>query len=244
MNKIKNKFNNKDNLYYGSGIGFNGQELIDSILKNGLRCSHNQLYFSTISLGQGSNKLFKENEELLNNWPHKSSKHIIIASLPKKFHLLDIMGTPLYGKKHAAFCKSIPNEQAQKLSIPKGLYLKPEFIMGVYDANQKIFISNEQYYENLANEKIKEIMNQVKMQYIEILKASEWSLAEYAQILKDCNIENPLTEEEINKDEKETFRSKIEQPQLNGITLSNAVPSIADNSSQEPALEDWSIDEW
>ena len=87
--EIKNKFSNESNVYYAHGIGDNNPQIVESIFNNGLRCSHDQLYFTTVTLGSGSSTLFEDNEELINNWPHKDSKQIIIASLPQKFHLLD-----------------------------------------------------------------------------------------------------------------------------------------------------------
>lgn len=56
----------------------------------------------------------------------------------EKQKFLDIKGTALFQKMHAAFYNNISPEEASKLNIAQGLYLKPEFIMGMYDAEIKI----------------------------------------------------------------------------------------------------------
>lgn len=253
--EIENKFSNESNAYYGHGTGSNNPEIIESIFKNGLRCSHEQLDFTTILFGQGSSTLFKENEEKMNEWQHKESKQIIIASLPLEYHLLDAIGTPLYGKRQAAFYYSISQEQSYELGISPGLYLKPEFVMGVYDANQKDFISNERYYENLQEKEQEKLMNEIKKQYINILKDSEFTFSEYAQILQASNIKNPLTEDEIKECDKEISDSKMLEKQLSqmadNVKLSdfnetaNAILKDAQKEQETASLEGASIDdEW
>ena len=215
--EIENKFANEGNQYYAHGIGAYDKNVIKSIFENGLRCSHNELYWTVLELGKGSDSLFREKEALMNNWEHKDSKHIIIASLPEVFHLLDVKGTALFQKRHAAFYNNISPEEASKLGISPGLYLKPEFIMGMYDAEKKDFVVNDRYYENLPEEEQRKILEDVKKQYIDIISNSDWTLAEYAQILEDIGIECPLTPEEISNDGKE-----IEQ-QTDMVELPNGV---------------------
>lgn len=261
MNKenIASNFSNTDNVYYGHGIGADSQEVINSIFKNGLRCSHEQLYFTTIALGEGSDKLFEETEETMNNWQHKDSKQIIIASLPKEYHLLAPMGTVLYGKEQAAFYNHFSQEEASKLGIAPGYYLKPEFVSGVYDANTHLFTSNEKYYENLSSEEQKRIFEEVKRQYIDLLKGSQWTLEEYAEILKRImGKEIPLTPEEIATADKEVFDAKKLEEQLQSIAenskqsdFRDATGEIKEDSQQGIENEEevytdegWSMDEW
>lgn len=252
--EIEKKFSNEENFYYGHGIGANNQAVVESIFKNGLRCSHEQLDFTTIPFGQGSPTLFEQNEEKMNNWEHKESKQIIVASLPSKFHHLDIVGTLLYGKRQAAFYQYISQEEATKLGINEGYYLKPQFIMGMYDANKKEFVSNEQYYENLPKEKQNKLMDEVKKQYIEILQQSGWNFLEYSQILEECNMENPLTQEEIEQTEKQLFDEKMIEIQLNKIaetarisdfdeTTKTLKETVREND-KEFENEGWEIDDW
>ena len=215
--EIENKFANEGNQYYAHGIGAYDKNVIKSIFENGLRCSHNELYWTVLEFGKGSDSLFREKEAIMNNWEHKDSKHIMIASLPEVFHLLDVKGTALFQKRHAAFYNNISPEEASKLGISPGLYLKPEFIMGMYDAEKKDFVVNDRYYENLPEKEQRKVLEDVKKQYIDIISNSDWTLAEYAQILEDIGIECPLTPEEISNDGKE-----IEQ-QTDMVTLPNGI---------------------
>lgn len=234
--EIENKFANEGNQYYAHGIGAYDKNVIKSIFENGLRCSHNELYWTVLELGKGSDSLFREKEALMNNWEHKDSKHIMIASLPEVFHLLDVMGTALFQKRHAAFYNNISPEEASKLGISPGLYLKPEFIMGMYDAEKKDFVVNDRYYENLPEEEQRKILEDVKKQYIDIISNSDWTLAEYAQILEDIGIECPLSPEEISNDGKE-----IEQ-QTDMVELPNGVKIPRKQYEQEYLAEEAKTD--
>lgn len=53
MNNIEGYFSNEENSYYGHGIGGGSEKTIQSILKNGLRCSHKQLAYTTVELRNG-----------------------------------------------------------------------------------------------------------------------------------------------------------------------------------------------
>lgn len=226
---IEKQFVNQVNQYYAHGIGEYDEKVIKSIFENGLRCSHNELYWTVVEFGKGSDTLFKEKQELLNNWEHKGSKHIMIASLPDAYHLLDVKGTPLFQKRHAAFLNNISQEQASKLEIAPGLYLKPEFIVGMYDANKKDFIENDRYYENLPEQEQKRVLDEIRQQYIETIEKSGWTLEEYAQVLKDVDMEIPLTQEEISNNGKE-----IEQEQ-EMVELPNGIKILRKQYEQEYA---------
>lgn len=228
---IEKQFVNQANQYYAHGIGAYDEKVVKSIFENGLRCSHKELYWTVLEFGKGSETLFKEKEQLMNNWEHKGSKHIMIVSLPEVFHLLDVRGTPLFQKRHAAFYNNISLEEAKKLGIAPGLYLKPEFIEGMYDAEKKDFIVNDRYYENLPEEKQRKVLEDVKKQYIDTISNSGWTLAEYAQILKDIGIECPLTPEEISNNGKE-----IEQrPDM--VTLPNGIQIPRKQYEEEQGTE-------
>lgn len=218
--EIAEQFSNKENVYYGHGIGADNQAIVDSIFENGLRCSHERLFFTTIALGEGSDQLFESQKGTMDNWKHKDSKQIIIASLPKKYHIINVQNGPLYGKETSAFYNYIPQEEATKLGIAQGYYLKPEFVRGVYDANDRSFTQNDRYYENLPPEEQKKLFDEVKKQYIDLLKGSQWTLEEYAQILERIGGENPLTQEEIDQADSEVFEEETLEKQLQSITES------------------------
>ena len=232
LKDIEKKFANQANQYYAHGIGVYDEKVIKSIFENGLRCSHNELYWTVLEFGKGSDTLFKEKEELMNNWEHKGSKHIIIASLPEIFHLLDVKGTPLFQKRHAAFYNHISQEKANELGIAPGLYLKPEFIMGMYDANKKDFIVNDRYYENLPEQEQKRVLEEMKQQYIETIENTGWTLEEYEQILDDIDMEFPLTQEEISNAGKEADQ------QIDMVELPNGVKIPKKQYEQEYTTEE------
>jgi len=216
--EIQNKFSNENNMYYGHGTGEKDMKKVESIFKNGLRCSHEQLYFTTEILGQGSKDLFKNIEDELDNWKHLDSRQIVIASLPLEYHMLDQMGTPFYGKKHEVFCYEISEEEAEKMGIVSGKYLKPEFIMGVYDSDNSQFVSNGNYYENLPKEEQEIIINEAKKKYINLIKESGISVFEYLEILKDANFPMPLTKEEVIEIEMENIQTKLINTQITNFT--------------------------
>lgn len=232
LKDIEKKFANQANQYYAHGIGVYDEKVIKSIFENGLRCSHNELYWTVLEFGKGSDTLFKEKEELMNNWEHKGSKHIIIASLPEIFHLLDVKGTPLFQKRHAAFYNHISQEKANELGIAPGLYLKPEFIMGMYDANKKDFIVNDRYYENLPEQEQKRVLEEMKQQYIETIENTGWTLEEYKQILDDIDMEFPLTQEKISNAGKEA------EQQIDMVELPNGVKIPEKQYEQEYTTEE------
>ena len=232
LKDIKKEFANQANQYYAHGIGAYDENIIKSIFENGLRCSHNELYWTVLEFGKGSDTLFEENEELLDNWEHKGSKHIMIASLPEVFHLLDVKGTPLFQKRHAAFYNTISPEEASQLGISPGLYLKPEFIRGMYDANKKDFIENDRYYENLPEQEQKRVLDEIKQQYIETIEKSGWTLEEYAQILEDIDMEFPLTQEEISN------RGQEVEEQIDMVELPNGVKVPRKQYEEEYTVEE------
>ena len=226
-------FSNVNNIYYGHGIGSERQDVINSIFKNGLRCSHERLYFTTVTFGEGSNRLFEEQKENMHNWKHKGSKQIIIASLPKKYNIINVPSGPLYGKENSAFYNYFSQEEADKLGIAQGYYLKPEFVSGVYDANTQTFTKNEKYYENLPLEEQNKLFNEVKKQYIELLKGSQWTLKEYADILRRIGVENPLTEEEIIQADRTTFENnELESQTTNSVQKDNQSESNIENKKE------------
>ena len=108
--------------------------------------------------------------------------------------------------------------------------------MGMYDAEKKDFVVNDRYYENLPEEEQRKILEDVKKQYIDIISNSDWTLAEYAQILEDIGIECPLTPEEISNDGKE-----IEQ-QTDMVELPNGVKIPRKQYEQEYLAEEAKTD--
>ena len=87
--KIKDMFKSKQDFYFGHGTS-GGEEVISSILKDGLKTVNPEiikaygntlrgLESTTMVFGKGSDSLFDEYKYLLDNWPHKDSKDIVIV---------------------------------------------------------------------------------------------------------------------------------------------------------------------
>lgn len=193
-NMEKNIFDNSSNDYYGHGIGKNNENVVKSIFSNGLRCSHGSLYYTTIEFGMGSTTLFNEQLETLNNWKHKGSTQIVIASLPLKFQLFV---NPLQYDKEAAYYTKMEDEEAKKLDLAPGKYLRPEFIKGMYDAETGIFTSNDKYYENLPVEEQNVLFGEIKKNYIDLIKEYGYSLEEYKEMVEQYGVKFPLSKDEI-----------------------------------------------
>lgn len=193
--EINKLLNNTQNMYFGHGTGVENDEVTQSIMNNGLRCSHGSLYFTSVTLGVGS-QIQEPEQEMLKNWPHNDSKNIIIVSLPLQYKILDTVGIPTYNQRDAAYYY-IPDEvKREKFSLTNSPYVMPEFIVGYYDARNDSFIQNPRYYENLQEHEQKELFNQVKENYFNIINDS-WGIEEYKEVLKNLGWRFGLTEEEL-----------------------------------------------
>ena len=126
--------NNKNNAYYGHGT-IGGDEIITSIFNNGIRCSHEQLYFTTVVLGVGRDTLFDDVRPTIDNWPHLGAKNIIIASMPLKYMIN-------HSEREGAYYNYLTPEEASKKSVSPGYYLMPEFVLGCYNSETKQFREN------------------------------------------------------------------------------------------------------
>lgn len=192
---INSILNNENNEYLGHGTGTDDKEIIKSIMTNGLRCSHNNLYYTTIGLGLGR-QISEESINLLKNWPHKDSKIIIIVSMPLKYKILDSIGLGTYNKGNAAYYyKYKENDNSP--------YLMPEFVYGYYDSKKDEFIINPKYYENLTEEEQEKLFTKVKQNYLDILNEG-CGIEKYKSLLSEDIFKNngwifPLTEEESVK---------------------------------------------
>ena len=205
---INEILNNSENIYYGHGTGKNNNQILPSILKDGIRCSHGDLYYTTVILGIGG-EIETSTVKKLKNWEHKESNYIVIASLPLDYLIID--GEVAYQKRFSAFYHK-PNESD---SAP---YLIPEFIAGYYNANEDTFIKNPRYYENLSKEEQEKIFNQVKVNYYDTIKET-YGIEEYKQILNSLKRKFPLSETEIKNIER------IEQiDSLDPVFLNQPIP--------------------
>ena len=197
--------NNPGNVYFGHGTGTDEPEKLTSILVNGLRCKDDSLYFTSERLGEGNN-IGLDDVRKLRNWPHDSSKKIVIVSLPKCFTILDSYSLGTYHKGELAFCYTPSEEQIRNYGLNPGLYIMPEFILGYYDAIKDEFYRSQLYYEMLPDAAQRELFDRVKANYVKVLEDG-CGVLDYRDSIKNVpGWSFPLTDEEIlkymNKDDK------------------------------------------
>lgn len=256
--EIEDLFKDDGELYLGHGTP--NKKVISSILKRGLRTVNSEdfkfysntlrgLDSTTISFGEGNKDLFAEQKELLNNWPHKNSRNIVIVSIPKKYALRATevgWGADLY----QAFYTE--NEE-------KGYSLRPEFIKGIYDADTKTFTSNENFYQNLESQQQESLFKEISQQYVRAYaEFSKISPEETTLPLNDNELDEVTIEwykmqlKNLRKDKK--FDSEMLDTQLHEISEDLQVSdfheithSIKNHVQQEKENinEGWLVDdEW
>ena len=208
VDTIKKIFSDSQNWYLGHGTGGNGDEtVIESILKMGLKCKNSEeslmyddnlrnLDSTTVNLGQGNASLFEYSQENLNHWVHKESKQIVIISLPERY-VLD---------KHFSMFMD-PYEAFYVESEEQGFFTRPEFVRGVYDANTRSFIPNENYYQNLEQEQQNQLLEDVKKNYMR-------SFAEYSKVPpSEVREILPFNESEFEELSMEWYQKQLERLQ-------------------------------
>ena len=91
------------------------------IIKEGLQCYYPEMYYTSEMISPEDKLLFAK----LKNWPHWDRKYLVMIVLSK---LTGKNGYPIWTK----------NGEKQFL-------LKPEFILGYVDVNNRTFVRNPQY---------------------------------------------------------------------------------------------------
>jgi len=211
---------------------------------------------TTIEFGEGTDSLFYERQELLNNWQHLNSDNIIIVSIPQEYVL-----PPL--PQRLSF-KRDRYESFYTGSEENGYYLRPEFIRGFYNSNTHSITLNENFYQNLTEEQKSELFKEVKKQYIksyaECSTISPEEMKEYLP-LNETELEQ-LSIEWYKVQLKELRKTKTFQPdmldaelhEIAGETLmsdfSDTTCFIRDDAQQEleenrdNSGEGWILDDW
>ena len=257
-------FKSDQDFYFGHGTP-GGEEVICSILENGLNTVNPEaikaysntlrgLDSTTIVFGEGTDSLFSEQSALLDNWPHKGSKDVVIVSIPKKYAL----------RKTEVGLEVDLYEPFYIGSIEKGYKLRPEFIKGIYNADSHAFTPNDNFYKNLEPEQQKKLFDTIKQQYIMLY-------AEHSKVSPEAVTKPlPLNETELEQVTIEWYKVQLErlrrdktfQPdmldaelhEIAGETLmsdfGDTTLSIKDNIQQEleedrdNSEEGWSLDDW
>lgn len=261
--KIEDMFKSEQDFYLGHGTP-GGEQVISSILENGLMTVDPEatksymdtlrgLDSTTIVLGEGEDSLFSQKKDLLDNWPHKGSKDVVIVSIPRKYALrnTEVGLADLYEPFYTG-------------SIEEGYKLRPEFIKGIYNADSHTFTPNDNFYQNLEPEQQKKLFDTIRQQYIRLY--AEHSTVSPEAVKKPL----PLNETELEQVTIEWYKIQLErlrrdktfQPdmldadlhEIAGETLmsdfSDTTRSIRDDAQQEleedrdNSEEGWSLDDW
>lgn len=160
-------FSSNQDFYFGHGTT-GGENVITSILENGLMTVNPEaikaygntlrgLDSTSISFGEGNSSLFSSQKDLLENWPHKESKDVVIVAISQKYilELTDVRYSDLYGAFYTG-------------SAEEGYKLRPEFIKGIYNADSHSFTPNDNFYQNLEPEQQSNLFEDIKQQYIKL----------------------------------------------------------------------------
>lgn len=205
-NELRKYFQGSKEYYFGHGTP-GGDKIVNSIFQEGLHVdtvgrrresinglsSLRGLESTTITLGEGSDTLFHEYKEKLDNWPHNESDNIIIISLPEEYFL-----PPIPNKdKFESFYIHSPNDEFY--------FLRPEFIKGVYNANTQSLTLNENYYQCLSKEQTSKLFEDVKLHFIK-------AYADMGNVSPE-KLRNslPLDEKEIEQATYEWYKRKLEE---------------------------------
>jgi len=260
---ISNILNDSEELYFGHGTS--GEEVIDSIFEIGLKTINPEvarfygntlrgLDSTTVTFGEGTDSLFTEEKDTLNNWPHKNSNNVIIISIPKKY-ALRVCETGSNVDLYEAFY--IGNKE-------EGFRIRPEFIRGVYNVDSQSFTPNDNFYQNLQPERQSELLEDVKKKYIKLYAQHSkkspdsviWPLPLNESELEELAIEWYKVQVEKFRRDK-TFEPEMLDTDLHEITgetlmsdFNDATHSIRVNTQQEleenreNSEEGWILDDW
>ena len=215
-------FKNKDNIYFAHGSGTNKEEIINSIIENGLRCNHGALQFTSIYLGTKDNVL-EYGKDMLENWSYKNSGIVFILSLPKYFCIADRDELNTTKKQYLAFCFMPTQEEIDQKKLVNKLHIYKEFIVGYYDSMTNEFVKNEKYYELLTKEEQTNFLTYIKEQYIKIIEGS-CDIESYKELIKKYNIDNGFDENIV-----ETIINNINKKEIKEKSIHiNVEPEIPD----------------
>lgn len=202
---IGKEFSDESLCYLGHGTDRN-ETVLTSILENGLKTvdakeAHGfvgHLYgldSTTIGFQAGNDKLFEKEKGLLDSWPHKAAKNIVIISLPNEY-ILSTTDIVTCADRYKAFYVG---------SEEQGFRLRPEFIKGIYNAETQSFTENANFYQNLNEEIQKKLFEDIKKSYIH-------AYAEVSNVNpKEANKSLPLNEQEMEVICMEWYKEQLKK---------------------------------
>lgn len=194
IEEFKELLTDPDYAYYLHGTGFCEDPkyqagVIASIFKNGLRASHNAMYWTTICYGTGDD--IKNNWsgmiDDMNHWQHKDSKDIIIVRFPIKYLIFGADDS--LGEKDYAIYNEVTNPETEQVTR----YITPKMVVGCYHAETGNFTSNPNFEKELSPETEKEFQEK----YDEGVKEFQKRLS-----FDDVPVKKAPQEEETEKEEE------------------------------------------
>ena len=90
LQEFKDLLTDPEYVYYLHGTGNAGMDAVASIFEQGLRASHNSMFFTTVCYGDGDTikKNWDQIQNDMNHWPHKESDKVVIVRFPMKYLIL------------------------------------------------------------------------------------------------------------------------------------------------------------
>ena len=237
---ISKYFCGKDEYILGHGTN-GGEEVVNAIISSGLKVQNSQeasFYMNTLRgldstsviLGNGSENFFEQNQKILDNWEHKDAKDIIIISLPTKYisHAFSI-GVDNYEPFYVN-----DNDKG-------GLLLRPEFIKGRYNAKNKTFTPNKNYYKNLDISKKEELLKEVKSKFTKLFAQNWLESPEEAKeffSLDDKEFDELVVNWYIEKLKKEINDKELEEDKTIDINSNNEIDDSDWNDNWGDEIDD------
>jgi len=177
INEFKNLLTKTGYGYFAHGTGRmgNSMNVVHSIFENGLRCSHDSLYYTSVFLNTGGEEAFEPLKESMDHWEHLDSKKIILVRLPIAYMNMKYDQTDAFGENYFAFYKQVSNGGSELKN-----YVDRRFVMGCYDANTKEFEVNPYFEEVLTKETKQELSDKLKQSK----QLSKERLARYDSMLE------------------------------------------------------------
>ncbi len=227
---VAREFASGDERFFGHGTISN--EIVEEIFKTGLNVKNSVntrgydshlrgLTSTSIIMGIGDDELFKNNSKLLNNWPHKSAKKIVIVSLPEK-----------YCFKNGMLNSSIDcYEQFYVGNEDNGYKLRSEFIKGVYDADNKTFTPNNNFYKNLPIEEQNKLFEEIESKYIT-------SYANNATFLSD-DFELPLSDSKRDELYVKWYAHQLKEYENHRCEMDEMLNDDVKNNDEEIDYDIW-----
>lgn len=169
--KMENILNNKNNLYFLHGSGTDKQNILESIMNYGIRCSHGIFQFTSIYLGTPQ-EIQEYGKEIIDTWYYKNSPIAFIVSLPKRYIIMEDPEINTHQKAHSAFYYYPTKEEQEKYNLQNKPHVYKEFIVGYYNSVTKEFVENKNYYTKLSVDEQRIFFNKIKENFEHIVNES------------------------------------------------------------------------